>query len=317
MKHRAASYVGILLAVSVVALFFLVGTATAGGADWDSDDWEFEAPQQRAFDEKAAANDAADAAAAKAEAYKRRAEKLNAVRMAHPPLFEWKYEGVAIALIVIYVVNYVVGNAANKKLAKDWEAAFCTSDGVFAKNFSVMGADGAGPSKNSLLAREGPDEYTFYASGRRFVEGVMVKLKLRARNDLFSTLYNMAYRTGEPDLCIVECFMKDECVSQGSVFAIGDRARIATLENTAEDVKRLTSVYVPKDAKGRNATSSSIVVRRVFFFFFFFPSPTNYPRVTTVPYLYLLSSNHPPQNKYWYDDKLLYLYNKPKKTGQG
>ena len=258
MKHRAA-HVGFLTAS--VALLLLVGTATAGGADWDYDDGEFEAPQQRAFDERAAANDAADAAAANAESAKSRTDKLNAMRMSAPPLFEWKYEGVAIALLVLYVVNYVVGNNANKKIARDWEGAFCTPDGVFAKNFSVMGADGAGPSRNSLLAREGPDEYTFYASGRRFVEGVMVKLKLRARNDLFSTLYNMMYHTSEPDLCIVECFMKDECVSQGSVFAIGDRAHIATLESTAEDVKRLTSVYVPKDAKGRNATSSSIVVR--------------------------------------------------------
>jgi hypothetical protein len=249
------------VAILIVSVLLLVGSVTAGGADWDDGEGEFEAPQQRQFDEKLAAKETADAAAARAEDAKSRAERLNDLYKARGPMFEWKYEGVAIAILVLYVVNYLVGNSANKQMARDWESAFCKSDGVFAKNFSVMGADGAGPSKDSLLAREAADEYKFYASGRRFCEGVMVTLKLRSRNDLFSAAYDMMYHTAEPDLCVVECFMNDECVSQGSVFAIGDRARIATLEGSADDVKRLTAVYSPKDAKGKNAAASSMVVK--------------------------------------------------------
>ena len=272
---------GCILAVSIT-LLLLVGPATAGGADWDADDGdgEFDAPQQKQFDEKLAAKGAADAARTQAEIDAKSAERLNDMRKSRGPLFEWKYEGVAIALLVVYVINYVVGNKTNKQIARDWETAFRTPDGVFAKNFSVMGADGAGPSKGSLLAREGPDEYKFYASGRRFCEGVMVTLKLKARNDLFSTVYDTAYHTADPDLCIVECFMNDECVSQGSVFAIGDKARIATLESTADDVKRLTSVYSPKDAKGRNAASSRMVVGFVFFVVLV---PSSVPSLSLLP----------------------------------
>lgn len=255
LTHCRAVWIGLLAAC--ITLLLLVGSAAAGGADWDD---EFEAPQQKEFDEKLAAKSTADAAAAEAEAGKSRAERLNDMHKSRGPIFEWKYEGVAIAILVVYVANYIVGNNANKQIARDWESAFCKADGVFAKNFSAIGAEGAGPSKGSLLAREAPDEYKFYASGRRFCEGVMVTLKLKSRNDLFSTAYDMVYHTSDPDLCIVECFMKDECVSQGSVFAIGDKANIATLEGTADDIKRLTAVYTPKDAKGRNATASRTVV---------------------------------------------------------
>lgn len=269
---------GILAAA--IGVLLLASLARAGGADWDvdneADGSEFEAPQQKVFDAKAAAEDAARANAAKAADARRRQDRwMNA-----PPMFEWKYEGVALVFLAAYVVTWTLGNRANATLARDWEAAFCGPDGMFAKNFAALGADGAGPSRHSLLAREGPDEYKFYASGRRFVEGVMVTLRMRSRNDLFSVVYDMMYHTADPDLCVVECFMKDECVGAGSVFAIGDKARIATLEGVADDVKRLTGVHAVKDAKGNKATAGRIVVGYHFLppFVLYTPSGDAFPR---------------------------------------
>jgi len=87
-----------------------------------------------------------------------------------------------------------------------------------------------------------------------------VTLKLRPRNDLFKVLMDMMYHSGEGDLCIVECFMNEECVTPGSVFALGDRAHMIGLD-VEDDVKRLTAVYSPKDAKGARATAARMVVR--------------------------------------------------------
>ena len=44
--------------LTIVSVLLLVGSVTAGGADWDDGDGEFDAPQQRQFDEKLAAKEA-------------------------------------------------------------------------------------------------------------------------------------------------------------------------------------------------------------------------------------------------------------------
>jgi hypothetical protein len=35
-------------------------------------------------------------------------------------MFEWRYEGVGIALVVAYVLNYFRGDSANRRIARDF-----------------------------------------------------------------------------------------------------------------------------------------------------------------------------------------------------
>ena len=61
--------------------------------------------------------------AAKARLAHRRRANINA-----PPLFEWRYEGVGIAFVVAYVLNYLRGNAANRTIARAFEEAFLSCE---------------------------------------------------------------------------------------------------------------------------------------------------------------------------------------------
>ena len=182
-------------------------------------------------------------------------------------MFEWRYEGVGIAVVLAFVINFLAGDAINRRMARDFERAFLSdrAAGVFHREFAEVGAPGArGPSRGSLLSREAPDEYTLYATGRRFVDAVTVTLRLKKRNDLYSAAYDLL-RPGEldPDRVVVECAMREGVVQPGTVFAVGDKAAVATLERNAgkRDVARLCGSHAPRDATGRRALAVGVTLK--------------------------------------------------------
>lgn len=250
----------------VAALFgalLLVGSVAAGGADWDDDDAVYDSPQE-AKTRDAAAKRAADASAERSRA--RMEARQRAYRNA-PPMFEWRYEGVGIAVVLAYVINFLAGDATNRRVARDFERAFLSdrAAGVFHREFAEVGAPGArGPSRGSLLSREAPHEYTLYATGRRFVDAVTVTLRLKRRNNLYSAAYDVL-RPGEldPDRVVVECVMREGLVQPGSVFAVGEKAAVATLERNAgkRDVARLCGSHAPRDAAGRRALAVGVTLK--------------------------------------------------------
>ena len=236
------------LVAALVATLLLVGSVAAGGADWDDDDAVYDSPQEAKMRD-AAAKSAADASAERARA--RMEARQRAYRDA-PPMFEWRYEGVGIAVVLAFVINFLAGDATNRRMARDSERAFLSdrAAGVFHREFAEVGAPGArGPSRGSILSREAPDEYTLYATGRRFVDAVTVTLRLKKRNDLYSAAYDLL-RPGEldPDRVVVECAMREGVVQPGTVFAVGDKAAVATLERNAgkRDVARLCGSHAPR-----------------------------------------------------------------------
>lgn len=251
------------LVAALVATLLLVGSVAAGGADWDDDDAVYDSPQEAKMRD-AAAKSAADASSERARA--RMEARQRAYRDA-PPMFEWRYEGVGIAVVLAFVINFLAGDAINRRMARDFERAFLSdrAAGVFHREFAEVGAPGArGPSRGSLLSREAPDEYTLYATGRRFVDAVTVTLRLKKRNDLYSAAYDLL-RPGEldPDRVVVECAMREGVVQPGTVFAVGDKAAVATLERNAgkRDVARLCGSHAPRDATGRRALAVGVTLK--------------------------------------------------------
>ena len=247
------------LVAALVATLLLVGSVAAGGADWDDDDAVYDSPQEAKMRD-AAAKSAADASAERARA--RMEARQRAYRDA-PPMFEWRYEGVGIAVVLAFVINFLAGDAINRRMARDFERAFLSdrAAGVFHREFAEVGAPGArGPSRGSILSREAPDEYTLYATGRRFVDAVTVTLRLKKRNDLYSAAYDLL-RPGEldPDRVVVECAMREGVVQPGTVFAVGDKAAVATLERNAgkRDVARLCGSHAPGTPRSPRAPSAS------------------------------------------------------------
>lgn len=247
---------------------------------------DFEAPIYRAS--QLSMDTAADleierkATAAKARLAQRRRANINA-----PPLFEWRYEGVGIAFVVAYVLNYLKGNAANRQIARAFETAFLSCDesegdevkedgrAVFGSEFTEVGklapsdptyAANARVKKTARLSREAPYEYKCWATGRRFLTGALVTLRLRKRHDLFRVLYEFRNPAmAEKDEVIVECFFRDGIVAPGFCFALGATDAMLALEKSplgAKDVARLCEKCVgPKDAAGRRRLSKELVLK--------------------------------------------------------
>jgi hypothetical protein len=254
------------------------------------DKWaeDFEAPiykvSQVSMDTAADVELARKAASAKARLAQRRRANLNA-----PPVFEWRYEGVGILIVVAYALTYLKGNAANRKITRTFEKAFFSPSpssaqddetqnvsSVFLSEFSEVGKLAAkdpgysspgSTGKKSLFSREAPDEYRCWCSGRRFLNGALVTLRLRKRHDLFRRLYEFQNPAmAERDSVTVECFFRDGIVERGFAFAIGgDQASMTELETSSlgkKDIARLCEKQSgPKDVAGRRRVSSSVTIK--------------------------------------------------------
>ena len=303
---RASALLALLLAL---ALFVPAAHAWGFGSADPPDEQaiedrfaeDFEAPIYRAsqlsMDTAADLETERKANAAKARLAQRRRANINA-----PPLFEWRYEGVGIAVVVAYVLNYIRGNAANRNIARAFEEAFLScdaSDGdgvtsatsvtsvtraslshadgraVFRTEFAEVGKLAPEDATHSAdararvaarLSREAPDEYRCWATGRRFLTGALVTLRLRKRHDLFRILYEFRYpAAAEKDEVVVECFFRDGVVRPGFCFALGEQNAMRALEKSklgSTDVARLCEKCVgPKDAAGRRRLSAELVLK--------------------------------------------------------
>ena len=289
---RASALLALLLAL---ALFVPAAHAWGFGSADPPDEQaledrfaeDFEAPIYRAS--QLSMDTAADLETErKANAAKARLEQRRRANIDAPPVFEWRYEGVGIAVVVAYVLNYLRGNAANRNIARAFEEAFLScdaseanetshSDGraVFRSEFAEVGK--LAPSDpthsaterartSSRLSREAPDEYRCWATGRRFLTGALVTLNLRKRHDLFRVAYEFQNPAmAEKDELVVECFFRDGVVGPGFGFALGDADAVRALEKSKlgkKDVARLCEKCVgPKDAAGRRRLSASLVLK--------------------------------------------------------
>ncbi|GMH43269.1 hypothetical protein BSKO_11191 [Bryopsis sp. KO-2023] len=101
----------------------------------------------------------------------------------------YHYEMLAGVVLVLYGINVFIGRQKNEALALAWARAFVSEGGVLERNFSLLGAgDG---DEGEVLMKESQSVFKFYASGRRFCQGLMATLDLRARQDLLSMLTYM------------------------------------------------------------------------------------------------------------------------------
>ena len=274
----------VFVSLCILALFALVQGAHAarggGGTETTLDAQQaledkfaedFEAPiykaSQVSMDTAADVEVERKALSAKQRLAQRRRANLHA-----PPVFEWRYEGVGLLAVVVYVLTYLRGNAVNREIARAFDVAFLTkTSGTFRKQFHEVGklADtdpGPGGRRSSNFSKEAPDEFKCWATGRRFLTGTLVTLKLQKRHDLFhviNALSNPALAT--KDTCVVECFFNPGVVQPGTCFAIGKLKNIKNLEKSNKgklDVARLCDTFAgPKDIGGRRRVSSLLTVK--------------------------------------------------------
>lgn len=114
-----------------------------------------------------------------------------------------------------------------------WATKFATKDAIFEKNFSLLGV---GDGEDSpLLLKEGQNVFKFYASGRRFCQGLLATIELQSRHDLISRLYNMIVPT--KDEVTFEVYMNDDAMDQ-VVFALAKKKAAKVMQKEVRDLQR-------------------------------------------------------------------------------
>uniref|UniRef100_A0A7N0TW65 Coiled-coil domain-containing protein 47 n=1 Tax=Kalanchoe fedtschenkoi TaxID=63787 RepID=A0A7N0TW65_KALFE len=148
------------------------------------------------------------------------------------------------SFLIIFLINYFTGKKENEKLALAWAARFATRDSIFAKNFSLLGV---GEGEDSpLLLKEGQTVFKFYASGRRYCQGLLATMELKSRHDLISRLYNMVVPC--KDEISFEVYMNDDSMDQ-VVFAMAKKKASKGMQKELRDLQRFAALISPPNGR--------------------------------------------------------------------
>lgn len=145
------------------------------------------------------------------------------------------------SFLIMFAFNYFIGKRENENLALAWAAQFATKDSIIEKNFSLLGV-GEGGDDAPLLLKEGQTVFKFYASGRRYCQGLLAKMELKSRHDLISRIYNMIVPTR--DEISFEVYMNDEAMDQ-VVFAMAKKKAAKAMQKDVRDLQRFAGLVSP------------------------------------------------------------------------
>ncbi|XP_043712560.1 uncharacterized protein At5g49945-like [Telopea speciosissima] len=149
-------------------------------------------------------------------------------------------EIVCISFLTCFAINYFTGKRENENIALAWAAKFATKDSIFDKNFSLLGTgDG---TDTPLLLKEGPNVFKFYASGRRYCQGMLATMELQSRHDLISRIYNLIVPC--KDEISFEVYMNDDAMDH-VVFALAKKKVAKVMQKEVRDLQRYASLVSP------------------------------------------------------------------------
>ncbi|GJP37201.1 hypothetical protein CLOM_g21635 [Closterium sp. NIES-68] len=230
------------------------GRSAGEAADWDDEEFEGVTPGAGAgagsggggggeggaaggksfFGKPGAAQQQAQA---QAQAQQRaRAQRTSIPRKPFHPR-DFVAEGVFLAFLAIFAINYFVGKWQNEKIGLAFASHFATEGSLLAKNFALIGT---GESSEPILVKEGQATFKLYASGRRFCEAMLVTLNLRSRHDL-ATLAWDAVLTSKKDQVDVEVYMNDEDMAPFVLAIVPRKSAKAFMKDNA-DLKEFASM---------------------------------------------------------------------------
>lgn len=97
-------------------------------------------------------------------------------------------EFMIIGALVMYYINFIAGRNKNQKIAMTW---FEAHKELLYSNFALIGDDGKKEIENYGLVKETESIFTLWCSGRVYVDGMLVELRMIKRQDVFSQLINL------------------------------------------------------------------------------------------------------------------------------
>ncbi|KAK7246901.1 hypothetical protein RIF29_41771 [Crotalaria pallida] len=149
------------------------------------------------------------------------------------------------SFLVMFAINYFTGKKENETIALSWAAQFSAKDSIFEKNFSLLGI-GDGGDDSPLLLKEGHTTFKFYASGRRYCQGLLATLELKSRHDLIARIYNMIVPTR--DEISFEVYMNDDAMDH-VVFAMAKKKAAKAMHKEERDLQRFATILSPPNGK--------------------------------------------------------------------
>ncbi|VFQ89650.1 unnamed protein product [Cuscuta campestris] len=170
-------------------------------------------------------------------------------------LSSYTVEIVCVSFLIVFVINYFAGKRENENIALAWATKYATKDSIFEKNFSLLGVGETDDSP--LLLKEGQNVFKFYASGRRYCQGLLATMELKSRHDLISKLYNLVVPC--KDEITFEVYMNDDAMDH-VVFAVARKKLAKTMQKEVRDLQRYAGVVAPPAGGGRKWVADELVV---------------------------------------------------------
>lgn len=149
------------------------------------------------------------------------------------------------SFLIIFAINYFTGKKENEHIALSWATHFAAKDSIFDKNFSLLGI-GDGGDDAPLLLKEGQTTFKFYASGRRYCQGLLATLELKSRHDLIARIYNMVVPS--KDEISFEVYMNDDAMDH-VVFAMAKKKAAKAMHKDFRDLQRFATILSPPTSR--------------------------------------------------------------------
>ena len=151
--------------------------------------------------------------------------------------------------LVAFAVNYMIGRKTNEKVASTFARTFRD---LFSSEFSVVGTNGA------VLVKESQHTFRLNATGRAYVQGIQVNLRLARRHDLLARLYNQFWVPGR-DLVDIQIAMNEEHM-ESIVFGLSKNRDAREITKAFPDLSAYTkSIKIPQDQPKTEATLDASV----------------------------------------------------------
>ncbi|KAJ0734346.1 putative PAT complex subunit CCDC47 protein [Helianthus annuus] len=212
--------------------------ATSSFEYWDEDEFEgipVEITPPEVTDEAEAVANVAESVLVEADETVRVSEPISWTEM----LRSYVIEIVCACFLIMFTVNYFTGKKKNEALALAWAAKFATRDTIFDKNFSLLGVGDGDGDDSPLLLKEGQNVFKFYASGRRFCQGLVATMELKSRHDLIARLFNVVVPC--KDEISIEVYMNEEAMDH-VVFALAKKKAAKVMQKEVRDLQRFANL---------------------------------------------------------------------------
>ncbi|OWM79340.1 uncharacterized protein At5g49945 [Punica granatum] len=173
---------------------------------------------------------------------------------ASPAKRSYMVEIVCGSFLIMFAINYFTGKRENENIALAWAAKFATKESIFEKNFSLLGV---GEGEDSpLLLKEGQNVFKFYASGRRYCQGLLATMELKSRHDLISRIYNLIVPC--KDEISFEVYMNDDAMDN-VIFAVAKKKAAKGMQKELRDLQRFAGLLPPPGGRKWVAEELSVI----------------------------------------------------------